>query len=131
MGSPIVANNLQIPQVSSRLVPPEGPKAIPVILDFTSVTSYSLDLTVQYDRQYISMIQTMFIDMSDPALNQLTIQTSNLGVQQLVAAPNTQGYYQAQVPSPARLTFSVPGTGGIARVLLLNTDIPGAVWKTV
>lgn len=131
MGSPINATSLQIPDVTSRLVPAEGPKVIPVRLDFTgAILSYTLDLTIPFQATQISIIQTMFIDLSDPSCNGLTIQTSQLSVQKIVAKSNTQGYYQCQVPNPPKFTFTAPSGGGVAQVLLMNIDIPGMVWAT-
>jgi hypothetical protein len=113
----------------NQSIPKEGPKVIPLILDFSTVDTWDLD------GQYIgalgrfSMIQTVFIDMDGQA-NPLTLIVNGSG-QKIIAKTNTQGYYNVMVPNPWKLQFRSTAGGNIAvPVYLLNVAIPGAVWPT-
>jgi len=133
MSTLIAANNALIQPVSVHLLPSEGPKSIPLVLDFTgAILSYAIDLSMMFDQQYITMLQSIFIDLSDPSLSNLSIQTSDSNsLQTIVAKAQTQGYYQILVPNPPKLIFTASAAGGIARIALLNIAVPGSVWPTV
>lgn len=133
MSTLIAANNLLAQPISIHLLPSEGPKSIPLILDFTgAILEYELDLSQMYDATQISMLQSIFIDLSDPALSNLMILTAaNDSLQQIVAKAQTQGYYQMICPNPPKMTFTASAGGGVARVVLLNVAVPGSVWVTV
>lgn len=115
--------------VSDRLLPEEGPKGIPIILDFTTQLFYSVDLTNLIQTTYISMLQTVFVDLSDPLLSNVAI-TTGVSVQTIIAKAQTQGYYNALIPNPPKMTFTAAGAGGVAKIILINVAIPGAVWPT-
>lgn len=123
-------SSLQVTPVSDRLLPQEGPKGIPLILDFGANASYSVDLTNILATAYISMLQTLFIDLSDPALSNVSVDTG-VSVQTITAKAQTQGYYNALIPNPPKLTFRSTGGAGVARIILINVAIPGSVWPTV
>lgn len=121
-------NNVQICQNQNQLIPPEGPRALPINLDFSTDASQLLDTSMLMQRAAITIIQCVFIDNSGNP-NPLTIDVQD-GGQRIVAAPNTQGYYTILVPNPAKLLFtSVLGAG--ARVFCLNSPVSGSVWSTI
>lgn len=132
----VPSQGLQIAPVSVHLLPAEGPKAIPVYLDFTgAATSYTVDLSELQSQGYVSMIQSIFIDMQNALPGSgLLVSVSN-GVQTLQAVYATQGYYQILAQNPVKITFTQLGTppasagiGAIISIALLNIAIPGVVW---
>jgi hypothetical protein len=127
---PISPSSLLVQPVSDRLLPDEGPKGIPLLLDFSLNASYSVDLTNVLQTGYISMLQTLYIDLSDPALGNVSVDTG-VSVQTITAKAQTQGYYNALIPNPPKLTFRSTGGAGVARIILINVAIPGHVWATV
>jgi len=130
MPTPVGTSNLQSSPVSNHLLPDEGPKAIPLLLDFTTILSYSINLLDLIQQGKISMLQTIFVDLSDPLLSNVKVDMGG-AIQCLVAKAQTQGYYNALVQNPPILTFTAAGAGGIAKIALINVHIPGSVWPTV
>jgi len=109
-------------------VPQEGPVAVPVTIDFTAATQYTLDLSQAVNLARISLFQTIFIDANGCTQNiTVSIQGSN---QDIVVKPNTQGYYPIVCPNPAVLVFTC--TGGVARTrfILLNIPVAPGSWAT-
>lgn len=120
--------NLQILLTQNQLIPDEGPRSIPLPLDFTANGSYVLDLEPLQTQGFFSMVQTVFIDMSGSAVP-LTLQITGGGGQTIVAKANTQGYYTILCPNPARMIFTCVG-GPAMTAYLCNFAIPGSVWPT-
>ncbi len=132
MSTPINASNVNTQQVKNHLLPDEGPKAIPLFLDFSGAVSgdaYLLDAELIQDRGFISMIQTMYIDLSDPNMSDLVVSMGS-GGQEIHAKAGTQGFYNVLVTNPPKLTFRGQSNTGIAKVQLINVAIPGVVWPT-
>lgn len=112
----------------NQVIPDEGPKVVPLVLDFTAQDVYTLDLLNQEQQALISLIQGMFIDMKD---SNVPLQITIEGPGQVIQAKGlTQGYYSVLCPSPPRFTFSCPG-GPILKVILMNMPVIGVVWPTV
>jgi hypothetical protein len=114
--------------VQNQDFPPEGPAAIPLLLDFTVPADGNIlvDLSEVEQQNRISMIQTIFIDMSKSGVA-LVVQDFSTGME-IVAAPRTQGYYQFACSNPTKLIFNcVAGPAGL-KIFLFNVAIPGAVW---
>lgn len=120
---------LQQVLIQNQFVPDEGPKAIPVLLDFTgAVDTYILDIELLQNQGRMSMVQTLFIDLSQSA-NPLTV-TIN-GGQTIIAKARTQGYYTILAANPFKATFQSLAGGVVIPVQLINSAIPGVVWSTV
>lgn len=129
MDTPIGKDQLQVTLPHNQTVPAEGPKAVPVRLDFSgAIASYSLDGTLLEQLHLLSMIQTIYIDMSNNP-NSLTVVVDN-GGQVIQAKGNTQGYYPILVPNPMKLIFRSSANTKIVPVFLLNIPIAGVVWPT-
>jgi hypothetical protein len=114
----------------NQLIPPEGPVAINVgPLDFslaTGLAQYNIDLSVQEWQNRISMVQSVFIDLSQSGVA-LTVTDLNSG-HVIVANPHTQGWYAILSPTPTRLQFNCTGGPNNVAIFLCNTPIPGVVW---
>lgn len=109
------------------MVPCEGAMCIPLVLDFSSFAEFDLDLS-QFEQQgRFSMVQSLFIDLSDTA-SAMVVVIDPAGVKQtIVANGNTQGYYTVLAPNPTKITFSC-ASGQVERVHLVNAPIAGVVW---
>ena len=122
-------NQLDVTSPMNQLLPEEGPRSIPLLLDFTVAATWDLDAELLQARGFFSMIQSIFIDASMSGVN-VSVTVNGTG-QVITAKFRTQGYYSLLVPNPVRLTFSsVGGVAGV-RIQLLNVPIPGAVWSTI
>lgn len=124
--SNINANSLRQFSVNGQMVPPEGSRAVPLTLDFSLATQYTLDLQNFVARNLISMVQAMYVDNSANS-SPLTINMPNSG-QTIVFPPNAQGYLSILAPNPASFSFS-SGGGVVAQVTLLNYPVTNCVWK--
>ena len=120
------ALNYSNPQ--NQLVPDEGPKAIPLLIDFSGATTeWDVDLTNQQQQQYISMIQTLFIDASLSADDVFV--TFPITGQKIQAKAGTQGYYNVLCPNPPRMMFTGTADTQVIPVFLINVPIAGVVWS--
>jgi hypothetical protein len=116
-----------VPQpIKNALIPAEGPKCIPINLDFTASTTYALSLQNLQSRDYVSIIQTIFIDNSSNA-DTMTV-TTGVANQAIIAPPYTQGYYPVLCPQPPAFVFATQG-GVVVPIQLINVPMPCAVWS--
>ena len=113
--------------IFNALVPAEGPKAVPLPLDFTVQQSYLIDLQNAQARGFIKNVQTLFIDNSQNA-GALTV-VVNQSNQVIICAPLAQGYFPVLAPNPVKLTISCPSGGPNTTVYLLNVPLPAAMWS--
>lgn len=121
-------NQFQNLQLNNQNEPNEGPRCIPLLLDFSSVDTFVADLQQFMDATRISMVQTVFVDLSgtDAAMT-ITIRGTN---QKIQVKPRTQGYYNVLAPNPLQLVFQMTnGVAGIP-VFLINVPIAGVVWPS-
>jgi len=127
-----VSNINQLAQASipvyNAQVPQEGPKVIPLRLDFSAADEYDIDLKPLTDRDFISMVQTLFVDTTG-CMNNLTITVSLTG-QTITIVPNRQGYYPVLVPNPARIAISTTSGPASLPVILCNMPIAPGQWAT-
>jgi hypothetical protein len=115
--------------VYNAQVPVEGPVAIPLSLDFTAASVYTIDGHPLTDQGFISLIQTIFVDTTDCVSN--LIVSLDGSRQKISIKPNTQGYYPLVCPNPWRITFTcLQGPVGVF-VILLNVPIAPGQWSVV
>ena len=115
----------------TQTIPDEGPKAVPILLDFTTNDQYDLSLLFQQQQTLISMVQTIFIDMTGATHDLAITVGKGLLNQRIYARHATAGYYQVLCPNPPQINFAATALGDIVSVVLVNIPIPGAVWATV
>ena len=126
------SQQVQFVPVPNQQIPDEGPKAIPLLLDFSTDPNGTIDIDGQMigAQGRFAMVQTIFIDLNGAA-NPLTV-TFNQSGQSITAKVNTQGYYNVLAPNPWKIRFqSLPGSTDNVGVYLINVPIPGVVWPTV
>lgn len=113
--------------VMGAMVPPEGPRALAVGLDFSATTQYSLDLQNIQQRNFFSMLQSLFVDNSlNPS--SLTINFPNTG-QNLIFEAGEQAYIGVLCQNPAKLVFTSAGNVAGIVVYLLNYPVTNEVWN--
>lgn len=115
-------------EIQNQSYPPEGPMAIPLLLDFTVPADGNIlvDLSQVEQQARMTAIQTIFIDMSKSGVA-LVAQDFTTG-QEIVANPRTQGYYQFICSNPTKLIFNCSAGPAGLKIFLINVAIPGAVW---
>lgn len=123
-------NATLIPSISifsGSMFPAEGPRVIPIYLNFQLADSYALDYRNQQALGLMSMCQALYIDNSDSVVP-IVVKNEGTG-QSIIVSGRTQGYYTIPCPNPIRLTFSAPGGAEKAQVLLLNYPVTSAQWS--
>jgi hypothetical protein len=126
-----ISANCQIQTLDRNLgMPAEGPRMIPLPLDFTANDSYDLDISNMQTRggaASLAMVQAVFIDNFDSGVAiQILV---NTGQQRLIVAGGSQAYLPILVPNPARFTFTSPGGAATVKVFLLNFPVPPEIWS--
>lgn len=123
----INAQQLGISITQNSSVPDEGPKIVPLDLDFTTNDSYFLDTElIQSQARLISMLQSIYVDLATSTVD-LTMVVEGTR-QRFIFKAGTQGYYTVLAPNPLRITFTCAG-GPALRVHLINVAIAGATWN--
>lgn len=115
--------------VSVQAYPAEGPKAIPVLLDFSAQDGYLLDFSNQQSRDFISSAQTLFIDNTGIGSDTMTVTMEGTG-QVLTILANTQGYYPILCGTIIRITFESASASNVVKVFVLNIPVAPAQWRT-
>lgn len=126
--SQINADALAFRSVNGQKVPAEGPRAIPIPLDFSIVPEYDLDLQGLISRNFISMIQAIYLDNSGNAAS-MSVYFPNTN-QTVTIAPNRQGYRSVLCPNPAKMSFLSQG-GVLVNVELLNYPVTNSDWPCI
>lgn len=115
--------------VSNGLAPAEGPRVVPVILDFTATPAeISGDFTIEESTGVVSFVQSVFIDNADNT-SPLTLIIDVTG-QRIVVPANRQGYFPVFATESFKWTAR---TAGVFRVgiTFANVPMPTAIWATI
>jgi hypothetical protein len=115
--------------LDNQQIPQEGSKASPIRLDFTLADAYDVDIQNIQARGFLSMVQTLFIDMSQTDASMTILINGSL--QRIVVKGRTQGYYCVMCPVPTKMLFTCPGGPQDCIVYFINVPIPGHVWATL
>jgi hypothetical protein len=116
-------------QTIGSLLPPEqmGPRSVPFVLQFGTITSQLLDFTNQIQQGFLNGIQFVYCDNS-ASTTWTTITTGN--GQQTVRIPARSGaYLPLSVPNPAQIQVTNLGSATI-NVVFFNYPMPACVWNT-
>lgn len=100
---------------------------IPLVLDFTKDTVYTLQLAQLEQQTRFSMLQSIYADLSQTD-SAVTINIADVN-QTIVAKGRTDGYYSVMNPNPSTITFT-SAANAILTVHLCNSPIPGVAWAT-
>lgn len=112
--------------VFNAAVPKEGPKAIPLRLDFTAVETILVDLTQQQQAAKISFLQGAFIDNSQN-LSSFSIRAGQ-SQQTITIPPQSQAFVPLLLPNPPQFLCSSLGSA-IVTIVVLNIPMDIAVWS--
>ena len=127
MPTSINAANLQVQETFNFSVPCEGAKVIPLLLDFSVDSEFDLDLSLFENQSRFTMLQTIYVDLSDTASPMVIVLDPSGLKQTIVAMGHTEGYYTVLVPNPSKVTLAC-ASGQAERVHLINVPIAGVVW---
>lgn len=101
-------------------VPAEGPRCVPLTLDFTAVTTLELDYGNMQARNFLSMCQTLWVDNS---LSGQILSAYIPGTGQTIKVPaGTQGYFTCLCPNPIHFIFTSTG-GVVCQVTMCNFPV--------
>jgi hypothetical protein len=112
----------------NQLVPKEGPKALPIPLDFTVQQSYEIDFGIIAQAAQLEHIQCIYIDNKDNS-QPVTIVTDIIG-QTLVCPPQRQGFFPIVIASnsPKIIVTSIGGTN--CTLIVMNVPMPSGTWAS-
>ena len=126
-GTKTVGNSTGNENVTNGKMPMEGPRVIPISLDFTIFDTYNIDFTTQQISNQFSMCQTVYVDNSDnSAAFSLTCGVTG---QRLIWPPNSMGYLPVLQPNPPVFVASTTVAAVIVTVQFMNFYMPPIVWK--
>jgi len=128
MVATIGSQNLLELGIFNSLVPKEGPKVLPVRVDFSVENSYRLDLTQQTQLAIVAFIQCVFVDnASNPEPLYLQTETS---LQRVVIPARSQAFVPLLAVKPPVVLLE--SAGGVAISLhFLNVPMPLHIWSVV
>jgi hypothetical protein len=115
----------EVPLVNTPKIPKEGPRCIPLNLDFSSQASYGVDLTQAIQQAQVSLIQSAFIDNSGNT-STLVITIDGTG-QQITFPASSQGYLMLLCRRVPKFTFASAGSVKVT-ILLSNIAMQGMIW---
>ncbi len=101
-------------------IPANGPKCLPLTLDFAAQTVYEFDYSNMTQRGFLDMCQTLWCDNS---LSAVVLTVYIPGTNQTIKVPaGVQGYFTCLCPNPMIMTFTSTG-GVVCQVTLCNFPI--------
>lgn len=113
--------------VFNGLVPKEGPKTIPLNLDFSLNNSILIDLMLNNQLGQIREVQTIYFDASNATAT--TFVTVDGSLQTMALPAKSCGYLPLLVPNPPKITFSNSSPSKV-NIELLNVPMAAAVWPS-
>lgn len=125
---PIAVDPKKLPvyTVQNLLVPKEGPRAIPLLLDFSLSQAYSLNLQNSEELQRVTMIQGVYIDNAASATN-VTVSNPITG-QSVTVAAGHQAFKSLFVPYPSQINF-FSTSGIVLKFQLTNFPVVNDDWS--
>jgi hypothetical protein len=116
----------QVVATQNNLTPSEGPRVIPVTLNFALAASLGVNLSYQQQQQQISVIQSAYIDNSLNAAPFTIVIGNNL--QSITIPAGNQAYVNFDCPNPPQFTCSCSG-GNAVKVLFQNFETQPYMWN--
>lgn len=114
-------------RIENALVPNEGPKIVPLNLDFAIVGTYEIDLTLAINQRKIEIVQGIYIDNSlNTSPFSIVAESSK---QKISIAAGAQGYYPLLAGQYPRFTCTSAGAF-VVYIAFLNVPVPALQWNT-
>lgn len=127
MAGPQISDLLGSFKAFIGLAPRRKPRFIPVLLDFTLQTSYTIDLAVAFERDMLEFVQFIYVDNS--AGTAPLVCTCEISNQPLTWRAGMQGYLPVLAPGD-KFTFTCSGGSANTWVYFLSFPVPAATWQT-
>lgn len=112
---------------NTMIIPPEGPKCIPLFLDFSANAEYDINLWQVVSQTVISTIQTVYVDASAATVD--TYINVGTSLQVIRAKAGTQGYYTVLATNPPTFAFTNSSGADKVNIYLINMPIQPSVWS--
>lgn len=111
--------NWQTFTTNNNRYPKEGPKTLPVFLEFSGVETRAIDLLLPVQQGKISVVQGVLINNFDGPDIELIVDEVD---QRLTIKAGAQGSYQLLTPENPRFTINANGPGAV-RLHFVNFPI--------
>lgn len=111
------------------LAPKQGPKTIPIVLDFTLKLAYLLDFQTPQSNDVIEFIQGLYVDNS---LNSSILTISCTISNQSISVPaNSQGYFPFFAPNVPKVScvLAAATANTSTTIQFLNVPVPAFIWN--
>lgn len=121
---------LMLKVFGGNCIPPEGPQAIPIVLDFTATRQeLEANLVITQQQHKISYIQSIYVDNS---INAEPLEIFIPSTQHLVTVPPYhQGFIALLCSNPPSIIFASAVAAPINVVVqLLNFPVSNIIWNT-
>lgn len=114
--------------IKNALIPPEGPKAVNIVIPFSSGanTEYLVDFTLFNQRSFITTVQALYLDNSANTADSVSVTVETTG-QRLVWPAGFQGYLPLLAPETPKFVFASNGNNDV-QASFVNVPIPAQIW---
>lgn len=110
-------------EVFNMTLPPEGPGAIPIVIDFDGISETEVDLTQLVNDGLISYVSGVQVDLLDIADGALQLECNGTG-QRLQASAGGITFLPLFLPNPPKISVrAIDGLSGVVRLHFLNFPI--------
>lgn len=115
--------------IYNALIPQEGPRIIPIVVDFSQGQSQLLDFQQAFALKRISNIQSAWVDNSATNIP-VVITIANTG-QNIIVRGRAQGYIPLLAQAETKVTVTSVGNTGVFRISVANVPIDSILYSTV
>jgi hypothetical protein len=116
--------------IGNGFAPAKGPKALPIVLDFTAVALHEFDLVKEELADITDFVQTVYVDNHDNP-NELTLRFSVTN-QRLVIPAGATGIWPVLAPQNLRVTAETEiDEDAIISLTFLNVPMPLTQWGPI
>lgn len=126
IGPGFPANQANPVNVSNQGMPVGGQTAVPIFLNFSTQSSYTLDFTLSQWQNKINSVQSIFVDNSG-GTSPLVINTA-ITNQTLKIPAGAMAYLPIVAPAPPIFTVSCSAGAASTLIIFLNVPMPIAIW---
>jgi hypothetical protein len=124
---PVSLVNLSYFDTANRMVPCEGPRAVPISLDFSLGDTYYVNIQDIAALKRFTMLQALYLDNAGNP-TPLIVTCVSTG-QRIIMGSGMQGYRNVLCPNPGQVNF-VSESGATIKVHLLNFPVIDSEWST-
>lgn len=114
--------------LSNMMIPKDGPRAVPIKLEFEAGATIAIDGLLVSTMGVIEFVQGVFIDNADNDVPcELVCGQTN---QRIICPPFNQGYFTLLIPNPPNMAVTLLGNAGgeTVQFFFYNVPIQSGVW---